>query len=59
MSELESARCGCQEKFENVWNAIIEKYELGSDEGDVVDLWTGEILEDRGHLSRLPFSTEY
>lgn len=37
----------------NVWNNIIKKYESVTDQGDVVDLHTGVIVEDHGHLTGL------
>lgn len=38
------------ESMKNVWSSIIAKYESMEDQGDIVDLRTGEILEDNGHL---------
>ncbi|KAK5961155.1 Scm3p PWA37_001685 [Arxiozyma heterogenica] len=46
------------ETMRDVWNKIIEKYENVVDQGDVLNLQTGEIIEDHGHLkgdnTRLP-----
>lgn len=38
------------ENMKQVWNQIIKKYENMQDQGDVLDLRTGEIVEDNGHL---------
>lgn len=41
------------ENMKRVWSKIIEKYESNIDQGDVVDLTTGEIIEDNGHIRNL------
>ncbi|CDO95569.1 unnamed protein product [Kluyveromyces dobzhanskii CBS 2104] len=41
------------ENMKEVWSQIIQKYENIEDQGDVVDLQTGEIIEDNGHLRSL------
>lgn len=41
------------ENMKQVWTRIIEKYENLKDQGDIVDLQTGEIIEDNGHLRNL------
>ncbi|AET41359.1 Scm3p Ecym_8063 [Eremothecium cymbalariae DBVPG len=38
------------ENMKQAWADIIEKYESVEDQGDVVDLQTGEIVEDNGHI---------
>lgn len=38
------------ETMRDVWNKIIEKYENVVDQGDILNLQTGEIIEDHGHL---------
>lgn len=41
------------EKMKKVWSRIIEKYENVEDQGDVVNLHTGEIIADNGHVRNL------
>ncbi|KAL3232896.1 Protein SCM3 [Nakaseomyces bracarensis] len=41
------------EKMKQVWTNIIEKYENVEDQGDVVNLHTGEIVTDNGHVRNL------
>lgn len=41
------------ENMKNVWLNIINKYENIDDQGDVIDLRTGEIVEDNGHIRNL------
>lgn len=41
------------ENMKRVWTSIIDKYESVEDQGDVVDLRTGEVVEDHGHLRGL------
>lgn len=36
--------------MKDVWTKIIDKYETVQDQGDILDLQTGEIVEDHGHL---------
>lgn len=43
------------ENMKQVWNQIIKKYENMQDQGDVLDLRTGEILEDNGHLRSMKY----
>lgn len=38
------------ENMKQVWSDIIAKYEAVDDQGDVVDLQTGELIEDNGHI---------
>lgn len=38
------------ENMRNVWSSIISKYENVQHQGDVIDLRTGEVIEDNGHL---------
>lgn len=38
------------ENMKQVWNDIIAKYEAVENQGDVVDLQTGELIEDNGHI---------
>ena len=46
------------ESMKNVWANIIAKYESIDDStGDMVDLTTGDIIEDNGHLRGLTEST--
>ena len=44
------------ENMKKVWSNIISKYESIEDQGDVVDLKTGEIVEDNGHIKKLTAS---
>ncbi|KAG0671064.1 hypothetical protein C6P45_001351 [Maudiozyma exigua] len=42
------------ENMKNVWSNIIQKYEQMDDsKGDLIDLHTGEIIEDNGHVRDL------
>lgn len=42
------------ENMKNVWSNIIQKYEQMDDsKGDLIDLNTGEIIEDNGHVRDL------
>ncbi|CAI4057353.1 Scm3p SKDI_04G1050 [Saccharomyces kudriavzevii IFO 1802] len=41
------------ENMKEVWSNIISKYESIEDQGDLVDLKTGEIIEDNGHIKKL------
>lgn len=42
------------ENMKNVWSNIIQKYEQMDDsKGDLIDLNTGEIIEDNGHVREL------
>ncbi|EJS44419.1 scm3p [Saccharomyces arboricola H-6] len=41
------------ETMKEVWSNIISKYESLEDQGDLVDLKTGEIIEDNGHIKKL------
>ncbi|SCU99211.1 LAFA_0G22672g1_1 [Lachancea sp. 'fantastica'] len=41
------------ENMKRAWLNLIEKYESIEDQGDVVDLTTGEIIEDNGHVRGL------
>lgn len=41
------------ENMKEVWSNIISKYESLEDQGDLVDLNTGEIVEDNGHIKQL------
>ncbi|CAR28518.1 hypothetical protein ZYGR_0S01510 [Zygosaccharomyces rouxii] len=38
------------ENMKQVWNDIIAKYEAVENQGDVIDLQTGELIEDNGHI---------
>lgn len=51
-AQLHHERMKSQQKLKSAWDNIISKYGDPSlmDEGDVVDLVTGEIIEDHGHL---------
>lgn len=54
-NDLASKREAAVLKLKSVWDSIIEKYsapEVG-DYGDVIDLETGDIIEDNGHLRSL------
>ncbi|KAG5363139.1 Protein SCM3 [Yarrowia sp. B02] len=39
--------------FEKEWNSIIDKYSNVEDQGDVVDLASGRIVENNGHIELL------
>ncbi|CAG98020.1 Scm3p [Kluyveromyces lactis] len=41
------------ENMKRVWSQIIQKYESIDNQGDVIDLQTGEVIEDNGHLRNL------
>lgn len=41
------------ENMRQVWTNIIRKYESIEDQGDVLDLHTGEVVEDNGHIRGL------
>lgn len=51
--DLDSMRRESQQRLETIWRGIEEKYGDPSLEADVVDLETGEIVDDRGHLASL------
>lgn len=38
------------ENMKRVWSEIISKYETMEDQGDVIDMQTGELIEDNGHI---------
>lgn len=38
------------ENMKQVWTDIIAKYEAVENQGDVIDLQTGELVEDNGHI---------
>lgn len=38
------------ENMKRAWLQLIQKYEALEDQGDVLDLNTGEIVEDNGHV---------
>lgn len=46
------------ENMKTVWTSIIDKYESVEDQGDIVDLRTGEVVEDHGHLRGLSRETK-
>lgn len=41
------------ENMKKVWSQIIERYENMEYQGDVIDLQSGEIIEDHGHLRKM------
>ncbi|QLQ79138.1 hypothetical protein HG537_0B04860 [Torulaspora globosa] len=41
------------ENMRQVWTNIIRKYESIEDQGDLLDLHTGEVIEDNGHIRGL------
>lgn len=41
------------QKMKQVWSSIIDKYANVEDQGDIVDLHTGEIVTDNGHVRNL------
>ncbi|SCU92018.1 LADA_0F13696g1_1 [Lachancea dasiensis] len=41
------------ENMKRAWNQLIQKYESIEDQGDLLDLKSGEILEDNGHIRGL------
>ncbi|QEU59017.1 Scm3 [Kluyveromyces lactis] len=41
------------ENMKRVWSQIIQKYESIDNQGDIIDLQTGEVIEDNGHLRNL------
>lgn len=41
------------ENMKQVWTSIISKYESIEDQGDILDLQTGEVIEDNGHIRGL------
>lgn len=46
------------ENMKRVWTSIIQKYETIEDQGDVLDLQTGEVVEDNGHIRGLSQNTD-
>lgn len=46
------------ETMKNVWLNLIQKYENVKDQGDIINLQTGEIIEDHGHIRNIN-SNEY
>lgn len=46
------------ENMRRVWTSIINKYESIEDQGDVLDLQTGEVVVDNGHIRGLSQNTE-
>ncbi|ODV93808.1 hypothetical protein PACTADRAFT_51557 [Pachysolen tannophilus NRRL Y-2460] len=54
--EINQKKKESQERFKYSWNAIIEKYSQYKEDDervDILDISTGEIVEDNGHLSSL------
>lgn len=47
------------ENMKQVWTSIISKYESIEDQGDVLDLHTGEVIEDNGHIRGLSHGVKY
>lgn len=48
--EVMSRHKRADQTMKDVWTKIIDKYETVQDQGDILDLQTGEIVEDHGHL---------
>ena len=58
LSTLAEDRHVSRQKLQSTWEDIIQKYSaLASDEADEIDLETGEIIIDHGHLKSLHDST--
>lgn len=59
MSGIEDKHLESLDKIKKVWKAIIDKYSNlpEGDQGDVLDLRSGEIIEDSGHLRSMKDST--
>lgn len=53
--DLQSQRDAATRRLKSVWDSIIERYSEPSvvEQGDIVDLDTGEIVKDNGHLRSL------
>ncbi|KAK9454626.1 hypothetical protein V1511DRAFT_500550 [Dipodascopsis uninucleata] len=52
--ELKRAQREASYRLKNAWESIIEKYGRDfSKESDVVDIFTGEVIEDNGHLNSI------
>ena len=54
MSDLHDARMASSMRVLNVWSSLAERYNRRLDDDDIVDIWTGEVIKDRGVLSALP-----
>ncbi|KAH3663777.1 hypothetical protein OGAPHI_005180 [Ogataea philodendri] len=59
VQDLAAARGRSLAKVKHVWHSIIQKYSsLGEDEqGDVLDMRTGDIVQDSGHIRSMRDST--
>lgn len=53
--DIETKRSEARKRLYDAWEEIFEKYgnPENEDDGDIIDLNTGEIVEDRGHLKSL------
>lgn len=53
--DFESRKREIRSKFESAWSNIIDKYSSYSleDQGDIVDIATGKVVEDNGHVRAL------
>jgi hypothetical protein len=51
---LHDARTASTARLLDTWSSLAERYNRRLDEDDIVDILTGEVIEDRGVLSGLP-----
>ena len=54
IADLHDARAVSSMRVMNIWPTLAEKYSKRLDEDDIVDIRTGQVVEDRGVLSELP-----
>lgn len=52
--DIEKLRQESQGRLKGAWEMILDKYSCDHPDSDVVDLVTGEIVEDKGHLRYAP-----
>jgi len=51
-TDIDSARKASAQRVLNVWSQLAERYNKRLDEDDIIDLYSGAIIKDRGVLSR-------
>lgn len=50
-TDIDSARKASAQRVLNVWSQLAERYDRRLDEDDIIDLYSGAIIKDRGVLS--------
>lgn len=56
VTDVNEGLASSTQRFKSAWESIIAKYsdEQYAESGDIVDLVTGDVIEDNGHLRSLP-----